>query len=395
MTIYVSRVAVKLDTADPGGFAMPIFADNAHSLCDAGFAVIPLAPGDADIGDRAGKKPEARNFVKWRGRPSGTTISKWCKRFPTHNIGYVPGLSGLVVVDDDGGAGDKIIEIFGDTPGRVQARRGQHFLYSARDQELPPITDLRGVGINADIKHGMGIVVAPPSIHRSGHAYTWRDCGPDVLKELPPFPVDRLLALSDSDQPITQAGKKAAAGFRDGSRKLSLGDYLCGHATWCDGLDELLDVAMTWAADQEEKFGIVPLADSEIVSIAQGVWRDLESGKLERWHGRRATVRSNLNEIDQLAAVSKDGTAAFMLLMKLRGEHGARMDKGETFAIAPRAMQKAQTIPHWTRYDYEKARDILLKAGFLVEVSKFSMSSGGRKAAQYRLASSTEPMATA
>jgi hypothetical protein len=70
-----------------------IFAEHAHGLRDAGLAVIPLAPGDdADLGDRAGKKPLATDFDKWRARPSHKTIDVWGRKFPDANVGYLPGL---------------------------------------------------------------------------------------------------------------------------------------------------------------------------------------------------------------------------------------------------------------------------------------------------------------
>lgn len=364
------------------------FATYAHQLRDAGLAVIPLAAGDcAELGDRAGKKPLTTGFEKWKGRPSHKTIDGWCKKFPDANVGYVPGLSGLVAIDDDGGAGELIRETFGDTHGRIKSRRGAHYLYQKPRGQMPGVVDLRAFGINADLKHGNSIAIAPPSSHRSGHVYEWLDCGPDVLQDLPPFRVDLLQKLLDSRKVKTQDQKKADAGFRSGSRKMALNDHLVKNASWADSFDEVLDVAMTWNDDHLTKYGIEKLEEGEVMQIAAAVWKDLKAGKLERWHGRRATVRSNLSEIDQLAAISKDGMAAYMLLMKLRGEHGGRMARNETFALNQVAMAKAGTIPNWTRYDYEKARAVLLKAGMLEIVETPSNSRAGRQPTRYKLAS--------
>lgn len=362
------------------------FAAHAHQLRDAGLAVIPLAAGDcADLGDRAGKKPLTTGFEKWKGRPSHKTIDGWAKKFPDANVGYVPGLSGLVAIDDDGGAGELIRETFGDTPGRIKSRRGAHYLYAKPKGMMPGVVDLRKFGINADLKHGNTIAIAPPSSHRSGHVYEWQDCGPEVLQDLPPFRVDLLQKLLDSRKQPSQDQKKADAGFRSGSRKMALNDHLAKNASWADSFDEVLDVAVSWNDDYLAKYGIDKLSEGEVMQIAAAVWKDLKAGKLERWHGRRSTVRTDLDEMHELAGYGKDGTAAFMLLMKLRGEHGGRMARNETFALNQVAMAKAGTIPNWTRYDYEKARTVLLSAGKLEIVKAHSNEKSGRQPTRYRL----------
>lgn len=368
---------------------MSIFADHAHELHQAGLAVIPLARGDEiELGERAGKKPRTAGFNKMNFRPSQRSVEQWRQKFPDANVGYLPGLSGasgLVVVDDDGGAEDAIIELFGETPGRIAASRGAHYLYRAPDDGMPKIADLKKFGIDADLKHGNSIAVAPPSLHKSGHAYTWQDCGPDVLKSLPIFPVDKLRNLIGRQQDLSQAERKAIAGYRSGSRKLTLNDHLCREVSWCDTLNELVDCARTWN-EQQPAAGIEKLDEKDVMQIAQSVWNDCEAGKIERWHRRPATVRSDKAEFDTLMAYGKDGAFAYALLMKLRAEHGGRMARGETFAISDRAMAEAQTIPHWTRYDYVKARDVLLAAGKLEVAKPAENALGGRRtSAEYRL----------
>jgi hypothetical protein len=373
-----------------------IFATFAPDLHKAGLAILPLAAGDDDEqGQKAGKKPLVTGFQRWNFRPSHRSVDQWCHQFPAMNIGYVPGLSDppIIVVDDDGGAEEAIAELFGRTPGRIATRRASHHLYRAPRGDMPAVVDLKRFGINADLKHGNTIVVAPPSVHKSGHVYAWQDCGPDVLKELPPFPLDHLKRLIDRQRDLTQTERKAIAGYRGGSRKLALNDRLCGQASWCDTLAELLDLARTWN-EQQPAAGIEKLDEKEMMQIAQSVWTDCETGKVERWHRRPARVRSSLTEFNELMAVSKDGALAYALLMKLRGEHGGRMARGETFALNQIAMAEAGTIPHWTRYDYEKARDVLLAAGKLKIASAGKNSANGRISTQYRLAEGQEPTVT-
>ena len=104
----------------------PIFMRHAPRLRQIGFAVLP-----AD-----GKKPRRAGYRKWRRAPSLAVVMEWAEKEPGADIVYVPGLSkaragdrGLVVLDaDDEEACSRIIEAFGDTPGKVKTRRGRHYL---------------------------------------------------------------------------------------------------------------------------------------------------------------------------------------------------------------------------------------------------------------------------
>lgn len=358
-----------------------IFAEHAHGLRDAGLAVLPLAPSD--------KEPEIAGFTKWRGRPSHKSISGWAKKFPDSNIGYLPGLSGLVVVDDDGGAADRIVETFGETPVKVQSRRGAHYFYRKPRGDMPKVVSLRSYGLNADLKHGHSIVVAPPSVHETGHVYGWLGCDADALKSLPVFPVDPLQKLLDSRKAKTQDQLKSEAGFRGTSRELQLNDFLLRHVMNVEDVFELIDIAKTWNDDLPDR-GINSLTGDEVMKMVRAIWKDRQSGKLECFHGRRATVKVVMSEMDVLSAHGKEGTTlAFPLLVKLRGEHSGRMARGETFALNQGAMVREQTMPGWTRYDYEKARKVLLAAGFVQIVEDGRNSRTGRVSTRYKLAEPT------
>ena len=123
----------------------------------------------------------------------------------------MPGLSrargsdhGIVVLDgDDEEACARIVEVFGDTPGKVKTRRGYHNLYQATGVDLGKLTSLKKFGINADVKHGNSIVVAPPSRHQDdrGFAYAWDGCDETVIRDLPPFNVQALQRLLDKARP--------------------------------------------------------------------------------------------------------------------------------------------------------------------------------------------------
>jgi hypothetical protein len=112
-------------------------------------------------------------------------LNKWWGDDGTHrnhNIGLVPGLSGLVVIDiDPKNAGDrgldKLIDKYGQmgfdkAPRVITGSGGNHFYFQADPNA--PLSNSRGAlpgGI--DVRGCSGYVVAPPSLHISGNPYVW------------------------------------------------------------------------------------------------------------------------------------------------------------------------------------------------------------------------------
>jgi hypothetical protein len=167
--------------------------------------------------------------------------------------------------------------------------------------------------------------------------------------------------------------------MRDNSRGLALNDELCRHAWAVDCFEELLDVAQTFNSNL-----IDALEAEEVVRRAGAVWKDLEAGKIERLVGRPSRRRSEREKLCRLDP--RLGGDAYLLLDELKDSHAARCRRGETFSITPKAMARDQVVPGWSRKTYEKARDLLLKAGCIEKVSEFKNSKAGRVGAQYRLA---------
>lgn len=380
--------------AEVNGLIYP-FRDQGVAMRTEGFAVLPAK----------GKAPLVKGFTDWKGAPREATVEKWAERMPDKNLVYVPGLSkakrgdnGLVVVDgDDAEAVQKVEAIFGPTPGMVNTRRGKHFLYRATERSLGKITSLKKYGINADVKHGNSIVVGPPSFHEKDvhFSYSWDGCDATVIRDLPTFDVAALQALIDGQQVcpnkvfdnVTLLGRPPQAhdilrnGMRDGSRGLSLNDALCKHVAFCSDFNELLDKAVTHCMALCDQHGVEMLPHAEVVERAQAVWNDHRAGKIERFAGFRATAQVGVDEVRYLTAVHEQGDSAMALLTLFRGEHGARMDRGETFKIMCDAMAEAETLGLWSARKYRIARDILIEHGFIEVV----VAQKGRKPAEYRL----------
>jgi hypothetical protein len=367
-----------------------IFADYAPVMRGLGWAVLPAT----------GKSPRRAGFNSWRNAPSVEAVRQWAQRDPDANIVYVPGLCetgrnnrGIIVVDsDDADAIGQAEEIFGPTDGKVKTRRGKHFLYNGAGIDLGKLTSLRHLKLNIDLKHGKsgaGIVVAPPSTHEKDHTfnYTWEGCDETVLGHLPPFPTNRLDALlsKHSAKPESLPVKEGKE-FRSGSRGLWINDQLTRHGPFFDGEgEELLNSVLEKAAQLNEelpRLGYEMLDDREILTRAKQIVKDIESGKIERRLGLRATCVSDADEVRFLAALAPNGDSAFALLQLFRAEHGARCKRGETFKIAIKSMVECRVMGRWSTRKYREARDLLLQAGSIIEV----VPAKARQAAEYMLA---------
>jgi Bifunctional DNA primase/polymerase, N-terminal len=169
------------DTAvNPG---IGIFADAGPRMQREGFAVLPAK----------GKAPLMAGFPEWKRAPTAAAVNKWAVRYPDADLVHVPGLSrgrsgdAIIVVDgDDDDSCSRIVELFGDTPGKVLTRRGRHFLYNDTGYQIGKVQSQKKYGLNADLKHGKSIVVAPPSRHEKDRSFTyrWDECDDTVIRDL-------------------------------------------------------------------------------------------------------------------------------------------------------------------------------------------------------------------
>lgn len=361
------------------------FAENAPTLRRAGWAVLPSA----------GKSPMVSGFNKMRYAPGEQQVERWAAANPNADLVFIAGLSrsgagrqGIIGVDcDDAEAIGWASCLFGETPGKVRTRRGEHHLFNADGVDLGTLSSLRKYGVNVDLKHGRAgaaILAAPPSPHEKepGFRYSWKGCDPYVLRHLPPFPAAKLFAFLEKQKPTALAKPRFDA--RGDSRGLWLNDQLVKHGPFFDGTGgELLNSALDKAHQLNESLaglGLEPLDDSEVVRRSRQVVNDIENGKIERRLGRRATCTSDADEVRHLCSLP-NGTDAFALLQLLRAEHAGKSHRGETFAICVNAMAQSGVLSSWGVHKYRKARDVLLGEGFIREVSPAQY----RQAAQFEL----------
>lgn len=345
-----------------------IFADNAFAMYQHGLAVLPIG---------IDRTPSIKGFGRWKTRPGTQTIKKWMRTHPTDNIAIVPNLSGVLIVDCDDASQDQAVEdLFGPTPLKVVTRRGWHRYYRKVNERLPG--NLRFAGLQVDLK-ASGIVIAPPSVHESGHIYRLEGDW-SALKDLPPPQLETLAAL------LAKRGRVDASAMRDGSRGQWLNDQLCKCTMDCLTFEELVHRAAALNDDLEVR-GIARLPEAEILKRAQKVWTDAQSGKLQPLSTYRGTLKTSHGELDALGRISpKHGPDALVLLLKLRAVHTARCRRGESFCLTPQSMANKGVLIGWTRERFQNARDVLLEAGMIVQVAPFRRNGGQRQGAQYRLA---------
>lgn len=118
------------------------------------------------------------------------SIRRWWGENPEYNIGVRTG-DGLVVIDGDRRHNGHItlrdlIRTHGQWPQtyKVLTKDGAHF-YFRTTRELRSANE--GLGPGVDVKADGGYVVAPPSVHPSGHVYQFDVTSSSHLAVLPPW----------------------------------------------------------------------------------------------------------------------------------------------------------------------------------------------------------------
>jgi hypothetical protein len=149
---------------------------------------------------------------------------------------------------------------------------------------------------------------------------------------------------------VMAANPSRLRAVKEGRRNNSLFRHLMNHAPFCDGIEALLDIGMTFGQDDCDP----ALPGPEIIKTVDSVWKMKEEGHL--WaKGDEPRVIVPKRMID---ALSGD---ALKFYLTLSHSHYDR----HQFALAPKAMAKANIIPGWSHHRYRDAREQLLQGGYL------------------------------
>ena len=236
-----------------------------------GWSVIPL---------RARSKRPAVRWQQYQHRlASEQEVRDWFDIWPSANVGIVTGaVSGLVVLDVDPQHGgeeslQELEEVHEPLPNTVEAVTGGggrhvYFAYPGvfihNRVGLEPGIDLRGDG---------GYIVAPPSVHPSGHRYTWKSSHHPKSTPLADMP-NWLTKLATSEaqhkgHPLAHWRKLVKEGVDEGERNNTIAS-MAGHLLW-RGVDPqvVLDLLMCWNAIRCRP----PLPDDEVARTVDSITR--------------------------------------------------------------------------------------------------------------------------
>lgn len=315
---------------------MGIYAQHAPIYAAAGLPVFPV--------DTRRKEPSVKG---WENATPAKSRA-WAKAehlAANDGLGIVMGKpSGITEIDVDA-VGDSwvtaALERFGETPVVIRTASGKAKLWYRHNGEGRHIRPFNGLPIDV---LGGGYTIAPPSFREDlGTSYAFLTGGLDELARLPLIRSDAL--------PCTFT--RAAEGVQRGERNDSLWRYCMGQARHCDDLEDLTDVALTWAAAFPEQ-----LSPQEVDACARSAWGYEASGR--NYLGLK---KPQLTKGDVIMDDLLDEPRALVLLQMFQRWHRTR----PFFAIAPRAMSEAGTPP-WPRRQIEHARDVLLDRGYIIEV---------------------------
>lgn len=316
---------------------MGVYAQHAQAYADAGLPVFPVNTRD--------KRPAVRG---WQGA-SAHQARRWAvnaRLGESDGLGIVMGKpSGITEIDVDA-VGDAwvsaALERFGDTPVVIHTASGKAKLWYRHNGEGRRVRPFNGQPIDV---LGDGFTIAPPSWREDLSAsYAFATGGLDDLQRLPTI---RSGALDGSFV-------RAAQGVQQGERNASLWRYCMGQARSCDDLEALIDVALTWASAFPD-----PLSRAEAEQCARSAWQYESTGR--NYLGLK---KPQLNERDRVMDdLLHEYPEAYGFYEYLRRWHSSR----PFFAIAPRAMSEAGS-PAWPRRKIERARDVLLDRGYIIEI---------------------------
>jgi hypothetical protein len=260
-----------------------VFLSFALRYAAHGWSVLPIKPRDKVPASRGGVKDATRDAVR---------IRAWWAEWPDANVAIAAGPSGLAIVDIDprNGGLESMRDLvaahrddFPQTPVAMTGGGGWHYLYSAPPGVVllnggPLRRASRGVSCEecrsarldrrkvdrskcpcfwhgVDLKSAGqptsagGYIVAPPSIHPSGHEYAWASSARPSAVPCAPLPswlVDLARASELPAAPLPRAAPSGSDAFERCRRYVATMDPAVEHQ---GGNRRTFDVARRCVAD--------------------------------------------------------------------------------------------------------------------------------------------------
>lgn len=247
-----------------------------------GWLVLPLhAPeegGQCSCGKRdcssVGKHPRTPNGLKDASEKMGA-IRYWWQKWPHANVGIATGIkSGIVVLDIDPhhGGDDSLTELLRthgplpDTWESLTGGGGRHIVFKHPGGLVKNRT---GLASGIDVRGDGGYIVAPPSVHASGHTYAWElsaTPGQIPLADIPAWLLALLREPQGSNKPTPSTTQEL---IFEGNRNTTL-TSLAGTMRH-RGMGE--DAIRAALLEENEQRCQPPLPEPEVRGIAQSVMR--------------------------------------------------------------------------------------------------------------------------
>lgn len=164
--------------------------DQAQELDGFGFNVLPAR--------HKGKVPQLPSWQRYQTERTTDKLKSWFAGSKPRNFWVATGrISGIVVLDCDSPEAEaywrSLIGDEMDATTCVQTAKGQHYYFKIGDRPFPSFShteEQAQAGILFDVRGDGTGVIAPPSVHETGHVYEWIR-RPDAMLEVPAALVGR------------------------------------------------------------------------------------------------------------------------------------------------------------------------------------------------------------
>jgi hypothetical protein len=202
-------------------------------------------------------------------------INKWWRKWPDANVGIATGRSSrLIVIDVDGEEGQKSLIDLESTDGTMpvtltaKTARGKHLFFLHEDET--EIRDSAGsrLGSGIDVRADKGYVVAPPSTHATGAAYTWVDADCDLVAA-PTWLLDLLTTEDLGETSPIELETDDGPTISEGERNVTLTKIAGKLRAQGQSQDEIKAGLLVINRKNCEP----PLADEEVETIAASIGR--------------------------------------------------------------------------------------------------------------------------
>jgi hypothetical protein len=238
----------------------------ALALARKGLAVFPCLVRD--------KRPATPDGLKSATRDV-SLIRHWWGLQPNYNVAVACGvISGIFVIDVDSLDAElelrKVEKEHGELPPTVEVitARGRHLYF--KTPEVPVRNSTGKIAPGIDVRGDGGYVLAPPSIHPSGKAYTWSVDSAGMIAEAPDWLLDRIWECSNGNgqaTPVAEWRALVADGVSEGQRDCTVA-RLSGHLLrrFLDPF-VVLDLMQCWNAQRCQP----PLPEDDVTRIVNSI----------------------------------------------------------------------------------------------------------------------------